>query len=259
MRTLAICNQKGGVGKSTTTFHLARAAVLQGLRVLVIDMDPQGNITAALSQTPLPEDTPGVADALSARTKDTLDDVLIPSVWEGVALAPTTGETLAFVRDELVVAGAGREGRLRDALAPLDQGFDLTLIDCPPSLDQLTINALTAADGVLIITQSKLWSASGLAHLLGTVTSVRSYYNPQLSVDGIIVNLHDAATISGNRWLTELTDAARVQNVDVYSPPIPKRVVISDTVEASLGLDQWPSDTTDLEAAYATYLHEVMR
>lgn len=259
MRTLAICNQKGGVGKSTTTFHLTRTAVLQGLRVLVIDMDPQGNITAALSQTPLPEDTPGVADALSTRTKDTLTDVLTSTVWDGARLAPTTGEALAFVRDELVVAGAGREGRLRDALASLDQYFDLALIDCPPSLDQLTINALTAADGVLIVTQSKLWSASGLAHLLGTVTSVRSYYNPRLSVDGIIVNLHDAATISGNRWLAELTEAARGQDVAVYSPPLPKRVVISDTVEASLGLDQWPTDTTDLEATYETYLKEVMR
>ena len=257
MKTIAICNQKGGVGKSTTTFHLARAGVRKHLRVLVIDMDPQGNITAAIAKDPLAEDTPGVADALSVRTHDTLSDVIVSSVWEGADLAPTVGEALAFVRDELVIAGAGREGRLRDALDALSADYDLALIDCPPSLDQLTINALTAADGVLIVTQSKLWSSTGLAHLLGTMTSVRTYYNPTLQALGIVVNLHEGGTVSGSRWLSELTQAATTQGIPVFTPPIPKRVVISDAVESSRGLDEWPGDVDDLIRVYDHYLQEV--
>jgi len=259
MKTIAICNQKGGVGKSTTAFHLARAAVRKNLRVLVIDMDPQGNITAALTRDTLEEDAPGVADALSARAKDTLTDVIVPAVWPGADLAPTVGEALAFVRDELVIAGAGREGRLRVALAGLEDRYDLVLIDCPPSLDQLTINALTAADGVLVVTQSKLWSSSGLAHLLATMASVRAYYNPTLEALGIVVNLHENGTVSGTHWLAELTEAAGAQGIPVFTPPVPKRVVISDAVEASRGLDEWPGDVDDLIRVYDHYLEEVER
>jgi chromosome partitioning protein len=260
MKTIAICNQKGGVGKSTTTFHLARAGVRKCLRVLVIDMDPQGNITASIARDTQPEDAPGVADALSQRTRDTLVDVIVPTVWEGADLAPTTGEALAFVRDELVIAGAGREGRLRQALAGLEDSYDLVLIDCPPSLDQLTINALTAADGVLIVTQSKLWSSQGLAHLLGTLASVQTYYNPGLLPLGIVVNLHENATVSGARWLAELTAAASTQGIPVFTPPIPKRVLISDAVEASRGLDEWPgADVDDLIHVYDHYLEQVNR
>ncbi len=257
MNTIAICNQKGGVGKSTTTFHLARAGVRKGLRVLVIDMDPQGNITAALTRDHLPEDTTGVADALSTHTKDHLDDVLVPTVWPGADLAPTVGEALAVVRDELVIAGAGREGRLRDALHSLRATYDLVLVDCPPSLDQLTINALSAADGVLVVTQSKLWSSSGLAHLLGTMDSVRAYYNPDLIPLGIVVNLHENGTVSGTHWLAELTEAASRSGIPVFTPPIPKRVVISDAVEASCGLDEWPGDVDDLVRVYDHYLEDV--
>lgn len=253
MTIISLCNQKGGVGKSTTTFHLARAATLAGERVLVIDMDPQGNITQALAREPLPDDTPGVADALSTRSPETLASVILPAVWDNVHLAPTTGEALAVVRDELVIAGAGREGRLRAALAEVTGLFDLVLIDCPPSLDQLTINALTAADGVLIISQSKQWSANGLAHLLGTITAVNTYYNPDLRILGIIVNQHDAQTNSGSHWLTELHTAATVRGLHVLTPPVPKRVVIADAVEASIGLDQYPGTPKELSEIYANY------
>src|SRR5680860_1683307 len=111
--TFALCNQKGGVGKSTTTFHLARAGVLAGRRVLVVDGDPQGNLTSVAAAEPVEEDRAGLADALSARADETIRDVIVTGIWPGLDVVPTTGETLGYVRDELVIAGAGREGRLR--------------------------------------------------------------------------------------------------------------------------------------------------
>ena len=116
---LAYCNQKGGVGKSTTVYHHARAAILAGLRVLVIDADPQGNITSVLTDD-MQEGDVGVADALSSRSSDNLADVLVPGIWEGLTVAPTVGDNLADVRNELVISSEpGRESRLRAQLAAI--------------------------------------------------------------------------------------------------------------------------------------------
>ena len=251
----ALCNQKGGVGKSTTTFHLARAAVLRDQRVLVVDLDPQGNLTSVAAAEPVGEDQVGLADALSARAPETIRDVIVPGVWPGLDVVPTSGVTLGYVRDELVIAGAGREGRLREALGDVSGDYDVILIDCAPSLDQLTINGLTAAQSVIVVTHSKLWSANGLAQLLDTIESVRSYYNPTLTVAGIIVNQHEENTVSGKTWLNELHAAAENRGLAVLSPPIPKRVVIADATEAARGLDEWGStEATTLGTIYATHL-----
>ena len=254
-RILALCNQKGGVGKSTTTFHLARAAITAGQRVLVVDLDPQGNLTSVAAAELVPEDQVGLADVLSSRAEETARDVIVSGVWEGLEVLPTTGETLGFVRDELVVAGAGREGRLREALTEVATDYDLILIDCAPSLDQLTINGLTAADAAVVVTQSKLWSANGLAHLLTTIDNVRRYYNPGLTVAGIIVNQHEEHTVAGRHWRQELQEAATARSLTVLTPPVPKRAAIADATEAARGLDEWgTSEATTLASLYADYL-----
>ncbi len=254
-RVYALCNQKGGVGKSTTAFHLARAAVLRGDRVLLVDNDPQGNLTSVTAAEDVSEDQAGLADALSARAPETLQDVIVAGIWPGLDLVPTVGVTLGAVRDELVIAGAGREGRLHEALSEVIEDYDLILIDCAPSLDQLTINGLTAAGGVIIVTHSKLWSANGLAQLLDTISSVRQYYNPDLEVAGIIVNQHEDRTLAGRHWLEELTAAADQRSLKVLNPPIPKRVAISDATEVAQGLDQLgTADATALAALYDLHL-----
>jgi chromosome partitioning protein len=254
----AVCNQKGGVGKSTTAFQLARAGVRAGRRVLLVDLDPQGNLTSTAAAEPVEEDQAGLADALSARAADTLRDVIVPGVWPGLDLVPTSGTTLGVVRDELVIAGAGREVRLREALGAVLDDYDLILIDCAPSLDQLTINGLAAAHGVVIVTQSKQWSLNGLSQLLDTIESVRAYYNPALHVTGIIVNQHEEKTLSGKGWFDDLEVAASQRGLTVLSPAIPKRVVISDATEASRGLDQWGgTEAKTLAAIYADHLASI--
>jgi len=254
-RILALCNQKGGVGKSTTTFHLARAAVQAGRRVLVVDLDPQGNLTTSIAAETVDEDQAQLADALSSRAPETLRDVIVPGLWPGLDLVPTAGVTLGAVRDELVIAGAGRESRLREALRAVSGDYDLILIDCAPSLDQLTSNGLTAADAVVVVTHSKLWSANGLSQLLTTVDSMRTYYNPALQVAGVLINQHEENTVSGRAWVDDLSEAAAARGLSILTPPIPKRVVIADAVEASRGLDEWGSaEATALAGVYADHL-----
>lgn len=254
-RILAFCNQKGGVGKSTTTFHLARAAVQAGRRVLAVDLDPQGNLTTSIAAEAVDDDQAQLADALSSRAPETLRDVIVPGLWPGLDLVPTAGVTLGAVRDELVIAGAGRESRLREALRAVSGDYDLILIDCAPSLDQLTSNGLTAADGVVVVTHSKLWSANGLGQLLTTIDSVRAYYNPTLQVAGVLINQHEENTVSGRAWVEDLSEAATTRGLRILTPSIPKRVVIADAVEASRGLDEWGSgEATALAAVYADHL-----
>lgn len=236
-KVFAFVNLKGGVGKTTTVFHIARAAVLSGKRVLAIDMDPQGNLTRIASAEQPAEDSIGLADVLSRHSKATMEDVLIPGCWGGLTVVPTVKKVLGYVRDELVVSGAGRERKLLEALKPVLEDYDHVYIDCGPSLDMLTINALTAADSAVIVTVTDLLSAAGLQEMLLTVEEVKASYNPDLSIAGIIVNAHEERTISGREWLDQ-TEALH----EVTFPLIPKSVAIKDSSSAARGLDQWTSE-----------------
>lgn len=253
---LAVCNQKGGVGKTATTFHLSRAAVTAGHRVLVVDADPQGSLTSVIAREDVGEDQAGLADVLSQRSTDTIRDVIIPGIWDGVDVVPTApSEALAYVSDELIIAGAGRERRLRDALAEISTDYDLIVIDCPPSLDQLTINGLTAADRAVLVTEPSLFSSNGLARLLSTIENVRTAYNRELAIAGIIINLYEKGTISGREWSQNLTEAAAARGLRILEPYMPKAVAIKDASEAATGLDQFGGATVrELHDIYRGYL-----
>lgn len=234
MRTIAVCNQKGGVGKTVSTYHLAWALAHAGHRVLVVDADPQGNLTGSLAAETLPDDTAGLADVLAAGVP--LAEVLVPTMADAVTLVPTTGDALAVARDRLFMEVVGREYHLFNALYQIAADYDYCLIDCPPSLDLLTINALAAANSVIVVTHAKKYSADGLARLVGTIERVREAANSGLMIEGILINQSEAATQSGALWATELAEYAARTGTHLFSTMIPKRVKISDSAEMGRSL-----------------------
>ncbi len=255
MRVIALTNQKGGVGKTTTTRNLARAGQQLGRRVLVVDADPQGNLTDALGAEDLPADVAGLADALSSRSAASIADVIVPSIWQGVDLVPAGGDVLENVRDELVVAGAGRESSLRRGLQPVLEQYDIVLIDCRPALDQLTLNALTAADVAAIVTNPDLFSANGIAKLRLTIEAVRDHYNPKLRIGGVIVNHHEAATTLQTRhWLDELAGAG----LPLLDPAIPRHTWIGAANAQGVALDELGPHGHAVGEIYAKHLAALM-
>ena len=259
-----MCNQKGGVGKTATTAQLARAAVRQGLRVLVVDADPQGNATTALAADEPPQDAAGLADVLSSRTDATVADVIVPGVWPGLEVLPTIGGgSLGLVRDELIQTAIGREGRLRDALAAAGEAWDLVLIDCAPSLDQLTINALAAADIAAAVTEADRFASHGLVQLIQTLGLVRQHYRPSLRLTGVIVNRYRPREREARTWLEELRGASESMGFPLLDPPVPYRAGIAAAMAAGAGIDEWTAmpraQRDELAALYTAHLHAIIQ
>lgn len=261
MTTIALCNQKGGTGKTTTVVQLARAAVVQGRRTLVIDADPQGNASATLTAD-LTDDAAGLADVLTARSDATVADVLAPGVWPGLEVVPTVGGGLGIVRDELVLASVGRETRLRAALSAAGDRWDVILIDCGPSLDQLTINALTAADAAVAVTRADEYASMGLVQLLDTIAAVRAHYQPGLSLAGVLVNAFTARSREERYWLDELRTGAAAGRFRLLDP-IPHRSGIREATAARMGVDEWTAtpraQREALAALYAAHLTTITK
>ncbi len=254
---VAMCNQKGGVGKTTTALNLARAAHLRSMRVLVGDLDPQANSTTALLGAAPDSTAETVADVLSARSEATIPDVVVKTGWAGVDVLPSGGDALAAVGTELVVMSTGREYRLRKAFEQLDQtnAYDLVLLDCPPALDLLTINGLTAADAVVIVTTAALWSSEGIARLLTTMDAIREYSNPTLTLSGVIVNAVER-TRRQKHWLEDLQINAPAP---VWLPSVPKATWIAEAAEAGVGLDEWGTPAATVMAEiYDRYLTNIL-
>lgn len=258
MKTVAVVNQKGGVGKSTTVYHLARAAVVRGFKVLVVDLDPQANSTSVLTDTDFDPDQISIADVLSRRAYETLKDVVVDGSWEGLQIAPSPGQPLAYVRDDLLLEDiSGVEQRLRTAMQSVE-GYDLVVIDCAPATDQLMVNALVAAEAALIVTEARLLSVNGLAELLKTLEEVRGGLHRDLSIAGVVVNKYEPRTLGSAHWLGVIKESAEALGIAVLEPLVPKRVVIADALEAGVGLDEWGSGAEELAAIYNGYVNILM-
>lgn len=225
---IALANQKGGVGKTTTSVNLGACLADAGKKVLLIDLDPQGNATSGLGIDKKKIEQ-SVYDVL-------IDDVPLANVvqkssHEGLDIAPTTIE-LSGAEVELTSMMA-RETRLKDAFGDVKDQYDFILIDCPPSLGLLTINAFTASDSILIPVQSEYYALEGLSQLMNTIQLVRKHFNKSLKIEGVLLTMFDKRTNLGQEVNEEVRKFFGSQ---VYKTVIPRNVRLSEAPSHGLAI-----------------------
>ena len=239
-KIIAIANQKGGVGKTTTTVNLSACVAALGKKVLCVDIDPQGNCTSGLGVN-------------KEEPEHSVYDVLINGVEPGDAVVPTVAENLFLLcaRKELsgaeveLVNALSRETVLKRALTKVRDEYDYIFIDCPPSLGLLTINALTAADTLLAPIQCEYYALEGLSDLMNTVKLVRTHLNPALDVEGVVLTMFDARTNLSEQVVVEVKKFFRNK---VYSTIIPRSVRLGEAPSFGLPINQYDPKSVGAKA-----------
>ena len=248
VRVTACTNQKGGVGKTTTVINLAAYLALSGTSTLVVDLDPQGNATSGLGIDRRSLDR-SVYDAIIQR--EPIGGLVVGTAVDGLDLVPSA-PALSGAEVELVGIPS-RERRLSASLAELNGRYDRVLIDCPPSLGLLTVNALTAADGVLIPIQTEYYALEGLSQLVNTIRRVRESLNPRLEIDGVLLTMYDART---NLSAQVADEVRRHMNGTVFDTVVPRSVRLSEAPSHGLPIALY-DPTSRGAAAYDRLAGEV--
>lgn len=244
---LALCNQKGGVGKTSVTLGLADVLARQGRRVLLVDADPQANATANLD-VHTPEFTLNDVLTVDPVTRSVqagvLGEAVVPAgeAWGDVAVVASELSLAAREQDQ----DLGREYRLRVAMEGTLDAWDVVLIDCPPSLGQLTVNALTAADAALLVTEPRAASVEGLAQMIRTLSTIRQHFNPDLRLAGVLVNRHRPDRRDRVEWVEQLrADYAE----HLLEPFLPERELVALAASAAAPLTSFGTRGRDVVEA----------
>ena len=249
-RTIAIANQKGGVGKSTTAINLSACLAEAGKRVLTVDIDPQGNTTSGLGT-----DKNGVEYTLYELLLGDCDpkDCIIENVVERVDLIPSN-VNLSGAEIELVGIEE-REYILKNVLERIKEGYDYIIMDCPPSLSMLTINALTAADSVLVPIQCEYYALEGLSQLIHTIELVQERLNKKLEIEGVVFTMYDART---NLSLEVVENVKENLNQNIYKTIIPRNVRLAEAPSYGMPINVYASRSAGAES-YRKLADEVIK
>jgi len=249
-RVIALCNQKGGVGKTTSTINLGAALAEAGRRVLLIDFDPQGALSVGLGVNPHELDLT-VYNLLMQRDVS-IDEVLLKTGVPGLDLLP--GNIDLSAAEVQLVSEVAREQTLARVIAPVLGEYDVVLIDCQPSLGLLTVNALAASDGVIIPLECEYFALRGVALLMDTIYRVQERINPRLEVEGILATMYDSRTLHGREVLARVVDAFGDK---VFRTVIARTVRFPETTVAGEPITTYASSSTGA-AAYRQLAREVL-
>jgi len=249
-RIIALCNQKGGVGKTTSTINLGAALAELGRRVLLVDFDPQGALSVGLGVQPHQLDR--TAYNLLMERSVTVDDVMLKTSVPGMDLLPSNIDLSAA--EVQLVGEVAREQTLARVLQPVVDDYDFVLIDCQPSLGLLTVNALTAAHGVIVPLECEFFSLRGVALLIDTVDKVRERLNPALKLDGILATMYDGRTLHGREVFARVLEAF---GDAVFDTVIARTVRFPETTVAGEPITSWAPNSSGAKA-YRDLAREVI-
>lgn len=249
-KTIAIFNQKGGVGKTTTNINLAACLALKGKKVVILDIDPQGNTTS------------GVGIAKKGLEKTTYEILVDDQMNPEEAIINTSVKNLYIIPASVQLAGAeielvkleGREKRLKKAINAIKDKYDYIFIDCPPSLGLLTINSLTAVDSVLIPIQCEFYALEGVSQLMSTIELVKKSLNPELKIQGVILSMFDGRT---NLSIQVVEEVKKYFREKVYTTVIPRNVRLAEAPSYGMPITEYDPRSTGAQA-YMDFAEEFL-
>ncbi len=249
-KIISIANQKGGVGKTTTTINLSACLAEAGKRVLVIDMDPQGNTTSGLGIEK--DEAENTVYEVILRTVD-IKDAIIENIFDNLDIIPSN-VNLAGAEIDLIDV-ENREYILKDSLAEIKDNYDFIILDCPPSLSMLTVNAMTASNTVLVPIQCEYYALEGLTQLMHTINLVKKKLNPKLELEGVVFTMYDSRTNLSLQVVENVKDNLQEK---IYKTIIPRNIRLAEAPSHGLPINIYDKRSTGAES-YRNLAQEVIK